>query len=193
MDMVRSILSYSTLPISLWMDALKTVVHILNRVPSKLVPKTQYELWTDMKPTLNYLHVWDCPAEAKLFNLSIGKLDPKTVSCHFIGYLDKSKRFCFYYPDRHTKFVEIRHTVFLEDKMIKGSTVSRETRLKEKRVYVPTPMAQELFFSIPANVTPIVQGNVVATPVISSHVRMVATLIVGSPMTEIDEDEEAIV
>jgi hypothetical protein len=35
MDMVRSILSYSTLPISLWMGALKTTVHILNRVPSK--------------------------------------------------------------------------------------------------------------------------------------------------------------
>jgi hypothetical protein len=39
MDMVRSMLSYSTLPISLWMDAIKTVVHILNRVPSKSVPK----------------------------------------------------------------------------------------------------------------------------------------------------------
>jgi transposase InsO family protein len=30
MDMVRSMLSYSTLPISLWMKALKTDVHILN-------------------------------------------------------------------------------------------------------------------------------------------------------------------
>jgi hypothetical protein len=30
MDMVISMLSYSTLPISLWMDALKTAVHILN-------------------------------------------------------------------------------------------------------------------------------------------------------------------
>jgi hypothetical protein len=29
-DMVRSMLSYSTLPISLWMKALKIVVHILN-------------------------------------------------------------------------------------------------------------------------------------------------------------------
>jgi hypothetical protein len=34
-DMVRNILSYSTLPISLWMEALKTNVHILNRVLSK--------------------------------------------------------------------------------------------------------------------------------------------------------------
>jgi hypothetical protein len=57
MDMVRSMLSYSTLPISLWMEALKTAVHILNRVPSKSVPKSPYEMWTGRKPTLNYLHV----------------------------------------------------------------------------------------------------------------------------------------
>jgi hypothetical protein len=30
MNMVRSMLSYSMLPISLWMEALKTAVHILN-------------------------------------------------------------------------------------------------------------------------------------------------------------------
>jgi transposase InsO family protein len=56
MYMVRSMLSYSTLPISLWMEALKITVHILNQVPSKSMPKTSYELWTGRKPTLNYLH-----------------------------------------------------------------------------------------------------------------------------------------
>jgi hypothetical protein len=75
MNMVRSMLSYSMLPISLWMEGLKFVVHILNRVLSKSVPKTPYELWTGRKLTLNYLHVWGCPTEAKLFNPSIGKLD----------------------------------------------------------------------------------------------------------------------
>jgi hypothetical protein len=57
MDMVRSMLSYSTLPISLWMEDLKIAVHILNRVLSKLVPKIPYEIWTGRKLTLNYLHV----------------------------------------------------------------------------------------------------------------------------------------
>jgi transposase InsO family protein len=57
MDMVRSMLSYSTLSISLWMEDIKTAVHILNRVPSKSVPKTPYEMWIGRKPTLNYLHV----------------------------------------------------------------------------------------------------------------------------------------
>jgi hypothetical protein len=126
MDMVRSMLRYSTLPISLWMEALKATVHILNRVSSKSVPKTPYEMWTSRKPTLNYLHVWGCPAEAKLFNPSIEKLDPKTVSYHFIGYPDKSKGFRFYCPDRYIKIVDTRHAVFLEDEVIRGSMVPRE-------------------------------------------------------------------
>jgi hypothetical protein len=125
MDMVKNMISYSMLPINLSMEALKTVGHILNHVSSKSVPKTSYGLWTDRKPTLNYLHMWGCPAEAKLFNPSIVKLDPKTVSCHFIGYPDKSKGFRFYCPNRY-KIIEMRHTVFLEDEVIRGSTVPRE-------------------------------------------------------------------
>ena len=113
MDMVRSMLSYSNLPVELWMEALKTAAHILNKVPTKSVPKTPYELWTGRKPSLKYLHVWGCPAEAKLFNPQLKKLDAKTVSCHFIGYPDKSKGYRFYCPDCFTKFVETNHAVFL--------------------------------------------------------------------------------
>ena len=57
MDMVRSILSNSCLPISLWMYALKTTMYLLNRVPSKVVQKTPFELWTSRKPNLRHLHV----------------------------------------------------------------------------------------------------------------------------------------
>jgi len=163
-------MSYSTLPISLWMEALKTAIHILNHVPSKSVPKIPYELWTGRKPTLNYLHVWGCPAEAKVFNPNIGKLDPKTVSCHFIGYLEKSKGYRFYCPDRYTKFVETRHAVFLEDQMVRGSMVARKIDLEEKRVFVPTPMIQEPFFALPVAAAPTVQNTIVPAPVVSSPV-----------------------
>jgi len=93
MDMVRNMMSYSTLPLSLWMGAFKTL----------------YELWTSRKPSVNHLRVWGSPIEAKVFNPNIGKLDPKTVSCHFIGYLENSKCYRFYCPGRHTMFVEMRH------------------------------------------------------------------------------------
>ena len=39
LDMVRSMLSNSCLPVSLWMYALKIVMYLLNRIPSKVVQK----------------------------------------------------------------------------------------------------------------------------------------------------------
>ena len=45
MDMVRSMMSYSDLPNSLWGYALETAAYILNLVPSKSVPTTPIELW----------------------------------------------------------------------------------------------------------------------------------------------------
>jgi hypothetical protein len=86
--------------------------------------------------------------------------------------------------------VETRHAVFLEDDVIRGSTVPREIRLEEKRVCVSTPMVAEPFFSVPAAVTPMTQGNMVTEPVADSPVPMAAIPIVGSPMTEVDEELE---
>jgi hypothetical protein len=171
MDMVRSMLSYSTLPVNLWMEALKTATHILNKVSSKSVPTTPYERWTGREPSLRYMRVWGCPAEAKVFNPNIGKLDPKTVSCHFTGYTEKSKGYRFYCHNRHTKFVETTHAVFLESEMVRGSMVPREIDLEEKWVYVPTPMIQGPVFLPRVVPTLAVQPTVVPEPVASSPVQ----------------------
>jgi hypothetical protein len=139
------------------MEALKTTIHILNRVPGKSVPKTLYELWTCRELSLHYLCVWGCLAKVKVFNPNIGKLDSKTVSCHFIDYPEKSKVYRFYCPDRHTEFIETRHAVFLEEELIRGSMVAQEINLEEKRVHVPTLMVQEPFFTLPVVATLTVQ------------------------------------
>ena len=62
MEMVRSMISRTNLPGFLWGEALKTALYILNRVPTKVVPLTPFELWTGRKPSLNHLKVWGCPA-----------------------------------------------------------------------------------------------------------------------------------
>ena len=105
-----------------------------------------------------------------MFNPNIGKLDPKTVSCHFIGYPEKSKGYRFYCPNRHTKFVETRHAAFLEDQMMRESMVVRKIDLEKKRVFVPTPMTQEPYFFLPVAVAPVVQSTAVPTVVSSPNV-----------------------
>ena len=125
----------------------------------------------DRKSTLTkHLRVWGSPAEAKVFNINIGKLYPKTVSCHFNGYPEKSKVFCFYSPERHTKFVETRHVVFLEDELMRGSMVAREIDLEVKRVYLPTLIIHEPIFSLPAVAAPTVLDTMVPAPVVISPV-----------------------
>jgi hypothetical protein len=42
--MVRSMLSHTILPLSLWGEAFKVTTYILNRVPTKVATKTPYEL-----------------------------------------------------------------------------------------------------------------------------------------------------
>ena len=97
-DMVRSMISHSTLPTSLWGKALKTTVYILNRVPTKATDKTPYEIWTSKKPSLKHLHIWGCLAEARPYRSNEKKLDSKTISCYFIGYSERSRGYKFYDP-----------------------------------------------------------------------------------------------
>ncbi|GKA74452.1 retrotransposon protein, putative, ty1-copia subclass [Tanacetum coccineum] len=52
LDMVRSMMSQTTLPKSFWDYALETAARILNMVPTKKVDKTPYEIWHGQAPKL---------------------------------------------------------------------------------------------------------------------------------------------
>ena len=91
-------ISHSTLPTSLWVKALKTVVYILNGVPTKATDKTLYEIWTSKKPSLKHLHIWGCLTKARPYKPNEKKLDSRTINCYFIGYSERSKGYKFYDP-----------------------------------------------------------------------------------------------
>ena len=65
LDMVRSMMSLTDLPLSFWGYAIETAAFTLNRAPSKSVETTPYELWFGKKPKLSFLKVWDCDAYVK--------------------------------------------------------------------------------------------------------------------------------
>ena len=121
MDMVRSMHSNSKLPESLWTEALKTTVYILNLVPTKVVPKTPFELWKGWKPSLWHIRVWGCLSKVRVYNPQEKKLDPRTISAYFIGNVEKPKRYRVYCPSHSTSIVELRNTKFIENDLISGS------------------------------------------------------------------------
>ncbi|GKA06347.1 retrotransposon protein, putative, ty1-copia subclass [Tanacetum coccineum] len=65
LDMVRSIMSQTTLLKSFWDYALESAARILNMVPTKKLDKTPYEVWHGQALKLSYLKVWGCEALVK--------------------------------------------------------------------------------------------------------------------------------
>nr|GEW98674.1 retrovirus-related Pol polyprotein from transposon TNT 1-94 [Tanacetum cinerariifolium] len=58
LDIVRSMMSQTTLPKSFWDYALEIAARIFNMVLTKKVEKTPYEVWHGQAPKLSYLKVW---------------------------------------------------------------------------------------------------------------------------------------
>ena len=109
--MVRSMMSYSSLPISFWGYSLQTVVYILNVVPSKSIQKTPLELWNGHKPSLRNFRLWGCSAH--VLKGKIGKLEPRIELCMFVGYPKGMRGSLFYSPSDKKVFVSTNVT-FLE-------------------------------------------------------------------------------
>ena len=49
------------------------------------------------------------------------KLDSRTISGYFIGYVEKSKGYRFYCLSHNTRIVELRNAKFLEYDLVSGS------------------------------------------------------------------------
>ena len=161
MDMVRSMMSRTKLPQYLWGEALQIAMYILNRVPSKSVPKTLFELWTNRKPSLNHLKVWRCPAEVRVYNPHERKLDPRTTSGFFISYPLASKGFRFYCPGHHTRIVESLNAKFLKDHIDSSSSQSSESLSTQSSVnLIILPIMQERIIPIPVQGEGLESGTV---------------------------------
>ena len=84
LDMVRSMMSLTNLPLLFWGYALETTAFTLNRAPSKSVEMTPYELWFSKKPKLSFLKIWGYDTYVK--RLQPDKIEHKSEKCVFIGY-----------------------------------------------------------------------------------------------------------
>ncbi|GJU19465.1 zinc finger, CCHC-type containing protein [Tanacetum coccineum] len=96
LDMVRSMMTQTTLPKSFWDYSLESAARILNMVPTKKGCEALVKRDTLTKPD---------------------KLEPKSIKCIFIGYPKEMIGYSFYYPPENKIFVA-RNAEFLENGLI---------------------------------------------------------------------------
>ena len=126
-------MAQAKLPISFWGDALMTVAYLLNRVSSKSIPSTPYELWKCAKLGLNVMCPWGCAAYVHSVSHEYGKLGPKGKKCIFIRYSESSKGYIFLGEDLNgsvTK-IESRDVVFFEKDFSGQGEIDRDTHFYE--------------------------------------------------------------
>ena len=101
---------------------------LLNRIPSKAVEKTPYELWTGKHPSLSFLKIWGYEAYVKC--QASDKLASKSDKCLFVGYPKETKWHYFYIPSENKVFIA-RNGVFLEREFIFKKVSGSKTSLEE--------------------------------------------------------------
>ncbi|KAJ9561641.1 hypothetical protein OSB04_006801 [Centaurea solstitialis] len=139
LDMVRSIMCCSTLPVSFWGHALETTTNILNKVPTKSVEKTPYEIWTGKKPKLSFLKIWGCEVYVK--RTVTEKLKPKSDKCIFVGYPKNTLGYYFYSPSENKVFVA-RNGEFLEEKFLNHENTRNDVDLQIVEEDTPIPIVE---------------------------------------------------
>ena len=154
-------MSQADLPFSFWGYALETAAYTLNRVPTKSVQKTSYEIWTEKRHNMLFMKVWGCEAFVK--RLVSDKLGPKSDKCYFVGYPEETKGYSFYNPTENKVFVA-RTAVFLErellSKKISGTTIDLdEDRVVQDNIEPELENGQEVHQDVPAPETQVVRRS----------------------------------
>ena len=121
------------LPISFWGDALLTAIFILNRVPTKSIATTPYELWIGRKPNLSILKPWGCAAYVHDFSHKYGKLGTRGKKSTFSRYSNVSKRYVFINQQETGSVIEFesRDVTFLKNEFPKKGEISQDLSLFE--------------------------------------------------------------
>ncbi|KAJ9542417.1 hypothetical protein OSB04_028923 [Centaurea solstitialis] len=139
LDMVRTMMCHSSLPVSFWGHALETAAHILNRAPTKSVEKTPYELWKGKKPNISFLKIWGCEVYVK--RPTSEKLKPKSDKCFFVGYPKTTVGYYFYNPEENKVFVA-RNGKFLEEKFLSLENTRKDVDLQIVDEESTTPVVE---------------------------------------------------
>ena len=99
-----------------WPEAARWTVHVLNRSSTLVVKdKTPKEMWSGVKPKVDYFRVFGCLAHVHVPDQKKTKLDDKSLQCVLLGVSHESKAYRLFDPATRRTIMS-RDVSFEEDK-----------------------------------------------------------------------------
>lgn len=131
MHMVKKILNDKEVPKRFWPEAVTWAVHVLNRSPTLVLKeKMPEEIWSGVKPTVDYFRVFGCLAHVHVPDKRKRKLDDKSITYVLIGVSKESRGYQLYNPATG-KVVTSRDAVFEKGKGWKWEKIAGETYVEK--------------------------------------------------------------
>ncbi|KAG5877831.1 hypothetical protein JTB14_018067 [Gonioctena quinquepunctata] len=91
MELARCMLFDEQLPNRFWGEAIVNSNYLQNRLPSRSIDVTPYEMWKNKKPNISHIQTFGCYTYAMIPESQRRKLDEKAVKLRFVGYDKHSK------------------------------------------------------------------------------------------------------
>ncbi|CAL1358977.1 unnamed protein product [Linum trigynum] len=143
LELTRAILFHSRVPVGFWVEAIHTIVYLINRQITPLLgQKSPFQALYSRLPDYSSLRVFGCTCFVMLPRQERHKLAPKVTRCVFVGYSEKHKGYLCYDPsDRRMRIAY--HVKFLE-KVMYYSTSHVDASSAESLEFLTTlPMFDE--------------------------------------------------
>ena len=158
--MTHTLLAAAHVPLTLWVEAALTSVHLINLLPTPTLGwTTPYTLLFGRPLVYSHLRTFGCICFPYLGNYVHNKLMPRSVECVFVGYSASHKGYrCL---DRATGRVYIsRHVVFTDDAFPFATSLGPQSNTHVELILYPTTASPPVHplptvgLSSPAAITP---------------------------------------
>lgn len=121
-ESARSMLFGSGLPKILWGEAIVTACYIQNRLPTRVLDKTPYEVWNGRKPSLEHLRMFGSRAYVHIPKEKRGKWDARAVEGTLVGFSETQKGYRVLIQGSYT--VKVTRSVVIDESPVMESFCS---------------------------------------------------------------------
>ncbi len=126
-EKTRTMMIAANCPLKFWPHAIVTACYLMNRTPTRVRPKTPFQLFVGLEPEFSHLRVFGCVGIVTIpVALRSGKLEANGKECMFLGYEPQHHGYTMFDPITGEIFVS-NQVVFQEDKMFFGASTTADS------------------------------------------------------------------